>query len=648
MARRESSDVARRSATLPCMPADGQGLTTYVISASYQNVFFGELLDALSQALTDAGVHVERAVDHFPPLRKGAAYVFVPHEFLPLVKPDGHPTEAQLRRTVSICTEQPGTSWFELDAEMCARSGAAVDINSVGVAELHRRGVGARFLQLGYVPAWDTWHGDETHERPIDLAFMGGYTPRRANVLAGCAQQLSGRRAAIHLSETVTPHLRDSPHFLSGERKWHLLRDSRVIINVHRSELGYLEWQRVTEAMVNGCVVLSEHSIGLGPLEPRRHLMSVSADSMPAAVQALLDDEERLASIRTAAYRFLRDEMPLSRSIVTLVDAIDELPNVPMSESTVPTHGPRPLAPQQPVAAAELVEQQGSEIDVVRMAIKHVMREQRALRAQLRGLREELSGGPAEDQRKAYGPELASAPALSVVLTVNDHANTVAGAIESVAASDFQDVELVVIDDASTDASGAVISQTLLRCPWIAATVVTRGRDGGRAAARNLGVEEARGELVFVIDADNLVYPHAFDRLRDALDAEPHAHFAYGIIEQFDERGPRDLTNWLGWDPERLRHGNFVDAMAMIRRKSVLDAGGYTSDARLHGWEEFALWCTFADRGWRGVSVPEIVARQRVAPTSTASMTDIDTSAAWSALLSRFAVLAPRPGSVAT
>jgi hypothetical protein len=640
--------LGKQSATLASVLLGSRNLTTYVLSASYQNVFFGELLDALSQALADAGVHVERAVDHFPPLREGVAYVFVPHEFLPLVKPDGHPTEAQLRRTVSICTEQPGTSWFELDAEICARSGAVVDINKVGVAELQRRGVGARYLQLGYVPAWDTWHGDETHERPIDLAFMGGYTPRRAKVIAGCAQHLSRHRAAIHLSETVTPHLRESPHFLWGERKWRMLRDSRMIVNVHRSELGYLEWQRVIEAMVNGCVVVSEHSMGLGPFEPGRQLISVSADSVPAAVEALVGDEERLARIRMSAYRFLRDEMPLSRSIATLVDALEDLPKVPMPQSTVPTDGPLPLAPQQPVSAAERVAQQRGELDVVRMALKHVIQEQRALRAQLRSLGNELTGRQAGDRREAYGPELPSEPGLSVVLTVHDHANTVASAIESVAASDFHDVELVVIDDASTDASGAVISRTLSRCPWLAATVVTRSCDGGLAAARNLGVEEARGELVFVLDADNLVYPHAFDRLSNALDDDPHAHFAYGIIEQFDDRGPCDLTSWLGWDPGRLRHGNFVDAMAMIRRKSVQDAGGYTSDARLHGWEEFALWCAFADRGWLGVRVPEIVARQRLGLGSRASLTNIDTSVAWSALLSRFAVLAPHAGSVAT
>jgi glycosyltransferase involved in cell wall biosynthesis len=175
------------------------------------------------------------------------------------------------------------------------------------------------------------------------------------------------------------------------------------------------------------------------------------------------------------------------------------------------------------------------------------------------------------------------------------------------------------------------------------ATLVTRARNGGLAAARNLGVELAEGELVFILDADNEIYPRALGRLVAALDETPPAAFAYGIIEQFDRRGPRSLISYLTWDPERLRYGNFVDAMAMVRRDALLEAGGYTSDPRLYGWEDFALWCAFAARGWEGVRVPEIVARYRLGLHSMISVTNIDASAAWGALLDRFPFLAAPP-----
>jgi glycosyltransferase involved in cell wall biosynthesis len=208
-----------------------------------------------------------------------------------------------------------------------------------------------------------------------------------------------------------------------------------------------------------------------------------------------------------------------------------------------------------------------------------------------------------------------------------------------VALSEFGAHELVIVDDASTDGSVAVIEAELASHPWLPALLVARGRNRGLAAARNLAARHARGDYVFVLDADNFVYPHALARLTDALDRDPGASFAYGILEVFSSRGPTDLKSWLDWDPERLRYGNFVDAMAMIRRSALEEAGGYSSDARLYGWEDFALWCALADRGQRGVLVPEIIAAYRSSIGSMIALTDIDASAAWSALLERYPIL---------
>ena len=66
--------------------------------------------------------------------------------------------------------------------------------------------------------------------------------------------------------------------------------------------------------------------------------------------------------------------------------------------------------------------------------------------------------------------------------------------------------------------------------------------------------------------------------------------------------------------------------MALLRRDQLLDLGGYADDLRLYGWEDYELWCRAAERGLRGVLVPEILMRYRRAdhsmllrsPTSTA------------------------------
>jgi glycosyltransferase involved in cell wall biosynthesis len=230
-----------------------------------------------------------------------------------------------------------------------------------------------------------------------------------------------------------------------------------------------------------------------------------------------------------------------------------------------------------------------------------------------------------------------------VILTVYNYAALVGAAIASVGSSDFEDFELIVIDDASTDGSREAIREAIAGVPWVRARIVTRAENQGLARARNLGAELADGELLFILDADNTIYPHALGTLVGALDARPDCAFAYGIIEQFDIDGPRGLTSFLGWDAVRLRYGNFVDAMAMIRRTAMLAAGGYSLDPRLHGWEDFALWCAIADRGESGLRVPEVLSRYRVALHSMISLTNIDASSAWSVLLDRFRCLSTPP-----
>lgn len=608
-----------------------------IVSASGQNVFFDELLTALERALARAGIATSHAVDHFPRLEDGVAYLFVPHEYIPLTMPEAHPSDGQLKRSVALCTEQPGTAWFDDAAAFAAQAAFAIDINAEGTRELRNRGIDAETVQLGYVPEWDRWGGDESRERPIDFTFMGGHTPRRGAILASCGPVLAGRRAEIHLFDTSTPHTADSPAFFSGDRKWDHLCASKVILNVHRSPLAYLEWQRVLGAMANGCVVLSEHSLGTHPLVPGTHLISTSAEQVPAVLRALLADDGLLARIRRSAYETLRDELPIDREIHPLVDALElaSRAHIGLSWRGRVHPIPRPRLAQRKVPEPVRLAEARTEIDDVRMALKHVILAQGEIQRQL------SKGGdlPARDQVERHGHRYRSHPQVSVLLSVYNYEDVVGEAISSVAANDHPAFELVVVDDASEDGSLDAVRRALAEYPWLPVTLIARGRNHGLAAARNLALQHARADYVFILDADNALYPHCLSTLADALDADEDSAFAYGILEEFDAGGPRGLMSWLAWDPYRLRYGNYVDAMAMLRKSVVEEAGGYTADRRLYGWEDFALWCALADQGLRGRAVPAIVGRYRTSIESMISITNIDGGAAWTALTERYGIL---------
>jgi len=592
-------------------------------------------------------VVVEQCVDHFPAIADDLVCFFVPHEYHPLVKETAHPTAAQLRRSVALCTEQPGSPWFDVSVDIAKSAGAVIDINELGTTEMSQRGIAVEYAPLGYVPTWDSWHGKDGGARQLDFAFLGAFTKRRAQALARCAEALQGHRSAIHLVETAQPHTADSPTFLSHERKWKLLADTNVLLNVHQARQPYMEWHRIIGAAINGCVVVSEISVGTEPFIPGEHFISASYNDIPGVLSAALDDPNMIHRIRHEAYELLRERMPMSGTIEVLLRAVERA-------ATNPAPHMRQLAavamPEPPPARKPGWKVEGDsigELQPVRTALKHLVVQSRKLERQIRDLQTDQLPADAVIVER-FGPE-APRPRVSVLLTIYNYADYVPHALRSVALSEPMDVEVVAVDDASTDESVNTVRASCEELPWLPVRLVRRLHNGGLSAARNLAAAHARSDLLFILDADNVVFPSGIRLLADALRANSDAAFAYGLIETFDTNGPSGLVSWLDWDSERLRYGNYIDAMSMIRRSALEQIGGYSTDTALSmGWEDFAVWVAMADQGFNGVRVPDFIGRYRVNPHSMLSLTDIDNSAVWASLLRKYPSLAATPRQAAS
>jgi hypothetical protein len=609
-----------------------------LVSASEENVFFGEILEAFGEALALDGFEIERSVDCFPPPAEDLVYLYIPHEYTALVEQLAHPTAEQLGRSVAISTEQPGTSWFEQAFVFARQSGAVVDINPLAAEEMRRRGVAAEHAPLGYIPSWDVWGGNDDQERPIDLAFLGSHTPERARTIARCSHALRGqRRGALYLTETNSPHTAGSTYYLAGERRARLLAESKLLLNIHQQKLPYLEWHRFLSAVLNGCVVLTEHSLMTEPFKPGVHFISAREDDLPFVLEALLADEERLATIRGAAYDLVREQMPMSRATAVIERAVEKAHAHPLhlgpvgAAPAVPL--PKPLEPPPPGWMA-YIRDVGEQLPT-RRALMDLMNRTRNLERRLG----EISGAGADDEVtvEEFGRE-GRRPRISVLLTVYNHAELAPVALRSVAASEFDDeIEVIVVDDASVDDSVEALRRTWAEFPWLSGKLISRRVNGGLpASSRNLAFEHATGDLLFILDADNLVLPRGLAKLSAALDDDRAAAFSYGIIEKFDGSGPLGIESWLEWDPGRLRYKNYIDAMALIRREQFEEVGGYPTEPSLAGWEDYALWAAMAEAGMHGVRVPDFVGRYRVSQHSMLSIIAVDHSCAWNTLLRKY------------
>jgi len=209
---------------------------------------------------------------------------------------------------------------------------------------------------------------------------------------------------------------------------------------------------------------------------------------------------------------------------------------------------------------------------------------------------------------------------VSVVVTSYNYARYVLDALDSVHDQTLALIDLIVVDDASTDDSTALI------LAWMRAHETRFNRlillrathNTGLGGARNIGMNAVETLHAMQLDADNRLLPDACTRLSDAM--SENTAFAYPQLQAFDEQGnilpDRPLMGDFPYHPLTLVGGNHIDAMAMIAKWAWAAAGGYYVSKDTMGWEDYDLWCSFAERGLPGTHISEPLAQYRIHNTS--------------------------------
>lgn len=196
------------------------------------------------------------------------------------------------------------------------------------------------------------------------------------------------------------------------------------------------------------------------------------------------------------------------------------------------------------------------------------------------------------------------APRVTVLIGAFNSAATLERAIDAILAQTVRELELIVIDDGSTDATPAVIERACGRDPRVRA--LPMGRNVGIARSLNAGLEAARAPFVAVQDADDFSAPERLERQLAVLEAQPDVAVVGSRMHEVDEAGralaPR--TSFAAGDVRRalLRFNPIPNTSAAMRRAAVLEAGGY--DPRYRYAMEYDLWLRLAER-WRLVTLEE-------------------------------------------
>ena len=222
---------------------------------------------------------------------------------------------------------------------------------------------------------------------------------------------------------------------------------------------------------------------------------------------------------------------------------------------------------------------------------------------------------------------------ISLVMPNYNHAAYLPASVGGMLAQTRPADEIIILDDASTDDSVAVIEQLTKAHPGV--RIVRHTERGGVVRALNAGLAMASGDVVAFLGADDQLYPEFLETLGPLLEAHPEAGFGCARVELRDHAGQRAgerpivrPTGFAGYVTpaamrRQLQHADnfFLGQVTLYRRSRLEELGGF--DASLGSLSDSMLQRRLAAR-WGYVFVPQILGIWRVhgANYSVASATD--------------------------
>lgn len=189
-------------------------------------------------------------------------------------------------------------------------------------------------------------------------------------------------------------------------------------------------------------------------------------------------------------------------------------------------------------------------------------------------------------------------PKISIVIPCYNYGKYVEEAVESCLNSTFQDIEILIVNDGSTDEYTLDVLNKMNKPK----TRVIHQVNKGLPAARNTGFSQARGKYILPLDADDLIEPTLLEKAYWVMEFNSNLGFVSFWLKHFGDE------DWIWMPPafnlQKLLYENTVTVTSLVRKQAWEDAGGYNEEMRL-GYEDWDFWISMAEAGWEGIQIPE-------------------------------------------
>lgn len=208
-------------------------------------------------------------------------------------------------------------------------------------------------------------------------------------------------------------------------------------------------------------------------------------------------------------------------------------------------------------------------------------------------------------------PAIGESPKVSIIVSSYNYGAYLEECLTSVAAQTYDNIEVIIVDDASTDNSWEIVAKFVMTHstaakPW--GGMRHEQNSGQPAFTRNTGIAKARGDLVLCLDADDVLMPTMVEECVQAMRQNPEASIVYTGVTCFGDSDQQWHT--APFQYERLIMQNFI-CYASVYRREIWDAvGGYSTNLR--GMEDYEFWVKAAGLGYRGTPIPRQLWKYRV------------------------------------
>lgn len=196
---------------------------------------------------------------------------------------------------------------------------------------------------------------------------------------------------------------------------------------------------------------------------------------------------------------------------------------------------------------------------------------------------------------------------VSIIIPCYNYGRYLTDAVESVVQQTFQDFEIIIVNDGSTDETEYVAESLVKKYHNYRIVLINQENSGKPAISRNIGIAASKGQYILCLDADDKIASTMIKECLKVLENNPTFSIAY--TDRLDFEGVEEVVQAGDYNFDKLKYENHISYCAVYRREVWDQVGGYRPNVT--GCEDWDFWVAAGARGFNGYHISKPLFKYR-------------------------------------